>query len=67
MWFNVYDGMVPSEGKLVLCYCPSWCASEYQVAYWNESCGFYYLEQPNNGFNQSVKKWSYLVEHDSED
>lgn len=67
MWFNVYDGMVPSEGELVLCYCPAWCASEYQVAYWNENSGFYYLEQPNNGFNQSVEKWSYLVEHDSED
>ena len=38
---------------MVLCRCPNWCESQYQIAYWNGK-EFYYDDQPNDWFHENV-------------
>lgn len=64
-WFHITDSTRPMKGRLVLCYCPEWCNSGYQVAYFDEDQGgFYYDEQPNSQFNDCVEAWSLLGEYE---
>ncbi len=39
--------------QLVLCRCPNWCSTGYQVARWNGS-EFYYEDDPNGSFHDHV-------------
>ena len=61
-WFD-RDGIEPMRGTRVICYCPDWNDSEYQVAIFNGN-EFYYDEQPNEMFDEHVQKWALLMEAD---
>ena len=47
----------PVVDRNVLCYCPDWNESGYQVAYW-DGISFLYDEQPNKYFNKYVISWA---------
>lgn len=47
--------------QLVLCKCPNWCSSGYQVARWNGR-EFEYDEQPNDWFDRDVISFMILSE-----
>ena len=46
---------------MVLCRCPYWCDSGYQIAKWNGEI-FEYDEDPNGGFNDEVIAFMPLTE-----
>lgn len=56
-WIDVNSGVTPPKGRPVLCYCPEWIETEYQVATWNGD-EFYYTEQSNGSFSEHVEKWA---------
>jgi len=47
--------------QLVVCRCPNWCSSGYQVARWNGE-EFYFDEQPNDMFHRDVVAFMILSE-----
>lgn len=61
-WMSV-NGVKPPKNRVLLCYCPEWCESGYQVAEWNGK-RFVYEEEPNEIFDQHVKEWSIFLEAD---
>ena len=60
-WIRVSD-MKPARGDKVLCYCPDWCDTEYQIAMFDGK-KFYYEDQPNDMFDGLVVAWSYFGEY----
>jgi len=59
---NRQDRLVePPRTELLLCYCPEWCESGYQVAEYTGK-RFYYAEQSNDMFDECVQKWSLFEE-----
>jgi len=60
-WVRV-DTMKPGRGALVICYCPDWCSTAYQVAKFSGK-EFSYEDQPNDMFDQHVVAWSYFDEY----
>lgn len=57
-WIDVNSGEFPPVGQPILCYCPEWSETGYQVARWSEETGFYYYEEPNEQFGDLVEKWA---------
>jgi hypothetical protein len=49
-----------NSNRPVLCYCPKWCESEYQVAYFINGL-WCYEGQPNDGFNDLVEQWTLFM------
>jgi hypothetical protein len=62
-WIKVEDNIKPQIGRVVICYCPEWCSSGYQIAFWNGK-EFYFDEQPNDMFNDLVESWTIFMEAD---
>jgi len=58
---NVEDEVKPRIGQNVLCFCPDWCNSAYQVANWNGK-RFEYDEMPNDMFDGLVVGWAAFME-----
>ena len=56
-WIDVNSSVKPPENRVLLCYCPEWSETGYQVARWSEA-GFYYYEEPNEQFGDLVEKWA---------
>ena len=61
-WIDVNSGELPPVGQPILCYCPEWSETGYQVARWSEETGFYYYEyyyeEPSEQFCDLVEKWA---------
>lgn len=53
----------PPTDRPLIVYCPSWCATRYQVCEWDGK-KFTYPEQPNEGFNDTVVSWALFMEAD---
>jgi hypothetical protein len=53
----------PVVYKHVLCYCPKWNDSGYQVAYWDGTT-WQYDEDPNGTFSKYVEAWVLFMEAD---
>ena len=62
-WIDVIGGVTPPEDRPLLCYCPEWNGTGYQVAMWNGDV-FYYDEQSSDNFNAHVEKWTLFFEAD---
>ena len=62
-WIDVIGGVTPPEGRSLICYCPDWNETGYQVAIWNGDV-FYYYEQTSDNFNAHVEKWALFFEAD---
>lgn len=56
-------GCKPPINRVLLCCCPEWNESGYQVAKWNGD-EFTYDEQPNSMFNGMVVEWALFMEAD---
>ena len=39
-WIDVNSSVKPPENRVLLCYCPEWSETGYQVARWSEETGF---------------------------
>lgn len=63
IWINICDKVLPPKHRTLICYCPDWCASQYQIAYFDGN-KFCYDEQPNDDFNVYVTQWALLLEAD---
>jgi hypothetical protein len=63
-WIKISSGIVPPSERVLLCYCPEWNETGYQVAMWDKNKGFYYHEQPNDMFHDLVEEWSIFMEAD---
>jgi len=61
-WIDVED-VTPPKDRPLLCYCPEWSETGYQVAEWNGK-EFYYAEQMNDMFSETVEKWLVFYEAD---
>lgn len=61
-WIDVGD-LTPPRNRPLLCYCPEWCDIGYVVATWNGK-EFYYAEQVNDMFSETVEKWAIFFEAD---
>ena len=61
-WIDVDSGIVPPENRPLLCYCPEWSETGYQVARYRKNIGFYYYEEPNDVFSDLVEKWAIFIE-----
>ena len=57
-WIDVNSSVKPPENRVLLCYCPEWSETGYQVARWSEETGFYYYEEPNEQFGDLIEKWA---------
>ena len=53
---------IPMNRNLI-CYCPDWCDSGYQIAHHN-GLEFVYDEQHNDLFSDHVEKWAIFLEAD---
>jgi hypothetical protein len=62
-WIDVTGKTKPQKDRVLICYCPEWCDSHYQVAHWNGN-EFVYDEQPNDMFSGMVEKWAIFYEAD---
>ena len=63
-WIDKKSEVKPPKGRRpILCYCPSWNDSTYQVAYYDGN-QFYYDEQPNDDFDEEVVSWTLFMEAD---
>lgn len=51
----------PKEGILIICHCPNWCDSGYQIAKFEDGI-FCYDDQPNDAFDENVIAWIPLDE-----
>lgn len=63
-WIDKDSGIIPPTNRPLLCYCPEWSETGYQVAYFNKADGFYYHEQPNDIFPELIEKWAIFLEAD---
>lgn len=64
IWVNVAgSGIEPPKERNVLCFCPEWNESGYQVAKWSGT-QFYYESQPNELFDGYVTDWAIFMEAD---
>jgi hypothetical protein len=62
-WNDGLPGVGFYKNRPVLCYCPEWNDSGYQVAFWNGK-EFIYPEQPNERFGGYVERWALFLEAD---
>jgi len=53
----------PPPFRPIICYCPEWNCSGYQIAQWNTK-EFEYEEQPNDMFSDLVEEWALFMEAD---
>jgi hypothetical protein len=51
----------PEEGIMIICRCPNWCDSGYQIAKFEDGI-FCYDDQPNDAFDENVIAWTPLDE-----
>jgi len=51
----------PPQTRPLLCHCPDWNESGYQVAN-HDGSKFYYADAPNDDFDETVESWSLFVE-----
>ena len=61
-WIDVGD-VTPPRNRTLLCYCPEWNETGYQVAKWNGK-EVYYAEQASDMFSETVEKWAIFFEAD---
>ena len=62
MIWHVYDKNEKTpKNRLLLCYCPGWSDTGYQVAEFDGKI-FEYEDQPNEGFHSFVEQWSFFTE-----
>ena len=59
------DEATPSKGILLIVTCEGWNGEGYQICKWNGK-EFYYIDQPNDMFNDYITTWTYLEDDDSE-
>jgi hypothetical protein len=62
-WIDAKSKVKPQIGRVIICYCPEWSDSGYQVAEWNGR-EFTYADQSNDMFNDCVVSWSVFMEAD---
>jgi hypothetical protein len=62
-WIDASEIAKPKYGVNVLCYCPDWNDSGYQVATFKAG-KFEYDEDPNGSFGDHVEKWTLFMEAD---
>ncbi len=62
-WIDIESEVKPQKGRVVLCYCPGWNDTGYQVAQWDGN-KFFYDEQPNTLFSDYVESWNIFMEAD---
>jgi hypothetical protein len=60
-WIKKKNVIKPPKGRPLLCYCPDWNDSGYQVAFWNGD-RFWYNEEPNEYFDDEVIEWTLFLE-----
>ena len=61
-WIKNLDSKIKPQTNIpVICSCPDWCISGYQIGYWNGR-EFRYENQPNDTFGKYVEMWRYLPE-----
>jgi len=61
-WIDVNnDEIKPPSYRPVLCFCPGWNNSGYQVANYSNK-KFEYDEDPNGNFHKYVKEWFVFLE-----
>jgi hypothetical protein len=60
-WIEINYGHKPPRNRALICYCPKWCDSGYQVAAWDGK-KFRYEDQPNDNFDQHVEQWALFLE-----
>ena len=60
-WIDIEDSAKPKFGIFVLCHCPEWNESGYQVAQFKAG-RFEYDEDPNGSFGDYVKSWALFME-----
>jgi hypothetical protein len=62
LWIDVKDiDIKPPTYRPILCYCPDWNNSGYQVAYYSKG-EFYYEGSLNGEFHYYVQKWFVFLE-----
>ena len=47
-WIDVNSGELPPVEQPILCYCPEWSETGYQVARWSEKQVFTTTKNPTN-------------------
>ena len=63
-WVDVdNENVKPPVNRVLICFCPEWSETKYQVAFFNGTT-FYYPEQPNDMFNDLVEQWAIFYEAD---
>lgn len=62
-YISVKSKIVPPLNRVLLCYCPDWCETGYQVAYFDGK-KFTYSDCPNNDFSENVISWKVFLEAD---
>lgn len=62
-WMIANNKTDPPRNRVLLCFCPEWSDTGYQVAKWNGK-EFYYDEMPNGMFSEHVAKWTLFLEAD---
>lgn len=62
-WIEATSEVKPFSDRPIICYCPDWNESGYQIAKW-EHGKFQYDEDPNGSFDEHVEQWCSFMEAD---
>lgn len=62
-WIEKKSKVKPPMARPILCHCPGWNDTGYQIAHYSGS-EFYYDEQPNDMFHDEVIAWALFLEAD---